>query len=283
MKYKFLDSLGMSLIEIMVAAGILSFVGLAVSTTLTDVVKMQNATTAKDESNEFASAIARFLFTESTCTESLRGQTFPLSNSRALQMPRYLGYGANSVARVEAGFNVTEKLRVLSLDLVDKGMPPVSMRYEGSERLRVLGQINLNTQLTIAGKATANPTRSFELPLLINPSDNRIVKCLSNSSVRDACIAMGTRLDPVTGQCVPESQCVFEGSYTLISCSPNPVTRPCDPHVRNPITNAPNCPSGASTSRQTGTFATSFSERLAKKRTQLVNVSHSYFLCLKCN
>lgn len=280
-----LNSLGMSLIEIMVAAGILSFVGLAVSTTLTDVVKMQNATTAKDESNEFASALARFLFTESTCTSSLGSQTFPLARRRPLQMPNYLGYGTGALTTVETGYSVTDKLRITRLQLVDKGMPPVEMMYEGQMRLRVLGQINLETEMTVAGKATANAPRSFEIPLLINPANNRIIKCLSNSSSRDACVAMGTTLDPATGLCRPDNQCIFEGSYTLVSCSPAPMNASlCPSNVGNPAFGGrAGCASGAGSSRPTGTFTTHFDEPIGKKSTQRINVSYSYFLCLKCD
>ena len=70
---------GMSLVEIMVVAAILGFIGLAVSTTFTDIFKMQSNIIGKDEANEFASAVGRFIFTESTCTTALKGQTFPVN------------------------------------------------------------------------------------------------------------------------------------------------------------------------------------------------------------
>lgn len=278
-KLKFGIQRGMSLIEIMVVMAILSFVSLAITSTLTDIIKMQNSTVAKDESNEFGAALGRFLFTEATCTAALSGQQFPLNGQRTLTLPGYVGYGSPDVGlQLQSNTQVGNKLTVVSLELSDRRMPLTNVLYNGVMTRRALAQVSLVTQTT-GGLATA--PRNFEFPILIEQATNRIIRCMSGPTPKDACIASGGRFNDATQECTDE--CVFEGNYSQTTCSPVPRTTPCPTGQANPQTGGFNCPSGASTARQTGQFATTFAESCGKKCTTPINVRTQYFICLRCN
>lgn len=297
---------GMSLVEIMVVAAILGFLGLAVSTTFTDIFRMQSRIVGNDEANEFSAAVGRFMFTESTCTPALQNTPFPIGGERNINLPGYVGYGGGTTAApttIGAGTTIGHKLRIISIKLVDKKMAPSTMSYEGQQVRRFLGQVVMSTESRVGSRWNANPPRSFEFPVLVD-SGNRVLKCMSGASAEDACIAMGSVLDPATGKCTPHYQCYYEGAYTTnecggtMACTPKPSNNYCaGAHTGDmsgcPL-NAPNdnaalaepdikCPGGAATTKPTGVHNSTYSVSCGKKCTKDINVVSKYYLCVRCN
>lgn len=225
---KSLSQKGMSLVEIMIVAAILGFLGLAVSTTFTDIFRMQSRISGNDEANEFAASLGRFLFSESTCSEALVGKSFPVNKSDNLVLPKYVGYNAKpGGSLVKEGERMGNKLKIKSLTIKDKKMPVEQIKYEDKTVSRYLAEITLVTESQVGKKWNLNPPRVFEFPVLVNAS-NKIVRCMTSSSTKDACAALGSELDPATGRCKPQAQCFYEGSFTVhacngkVSCTPDP-------------------------------------------------------------
>lgn len=288
--------------EIMVVAGILGFLGLAVSTTFTDIFRMQSKIIGNDEANEFSSAVGRFLFTESTCSPALNNVAFPAGGSAAVTLPGYVGYGGGSTgapSTVGPGTLIGQKLRVKSIVLADKRLAPATMNYEGASVRRYLAQVTMTTESRVgSNKWVASPPRNYEFPVLVN-SAGRIIKCMTGSSMEDACVAMGSSLNPATGKCVPQSQCYYEGAYTVNVCDGNTACTPnagnsycanahtgdmsgCPINTPNPINGDISCPNGTATRHQTGSHNTTYQVSCGKKCTRDVIVTSSYYICLRC-
>lgn len=291
----------MSLVEIMVVVAILGFLGLAVSTTFTDIFRMQSRIVGNDEANEFASAVGRFLFTESTCTAALRNVAFPTGGESVVALPGYLGYGggrAGAPGTIGPGTAIGQKLRIKNIRLADKRMPPAPMIFEGAPVTRMLAQVIMDTESKVGTKWNANPPRNFEFPVLLTAS-NRILKCMTGSSMEDACVALGSTLDPATGRCRPVSQCFYEGAFTTNVCDGNMACTPkasnsycsgahtgdmsgCPINIANPINEDISCPSGTGTRNQTGVITTSYQVSCGKKCTRNVTVVSTHYICLRC-
>lgn len=323
---KSLSNKGLSLVEIMVVAGILGFLGLAVSTTFTDIFKMQTKIIGGDEANDFASSLGRFIFSESSCTAALKDKVFPvglnIKNPKTdITLPSYLGYGGGSAGAsvtLKAGNEITNKLRILTLKMIDKKMAVERTSYEGKPADRYLAQVILTTESKVGSNWNENVPRNYEFPILVEPASKKVIRCMSSSSLQDACVAMGSELDPATGKCVPKSQCFYEGFYTVhecngrVSCTPEPAWCPdenvrcppggkckdgkfctepvicpnnansCPPNTPNPITGTISCPKGGATKTQTGESSWTITVRCGKKCNQTINVEAKYFICLKC-
>lgn len=323
---KTLSQKGMSLVEIMVVAAILGFLGLAVSTTFTDLFRMQSRIVGNDEANEFGASVGRFIFSESSCSEALLNQKFPVKSKRNLALPGYMGFAFDADATksgtpiklktVEKGIEIGNKLRIDDLVLADKNVPPETMVYDGKTVNRYVAEIMLITSSKVGKKWNTNPPRVYELPVLVN-NKKEIVRCMTSSSVKDSCEALGSKLDPDTGKCTPQAQCMYEGSFTKhtcnnkLSCTPVPALcqdgtlcpktgqcddkkpcseaepcpngkKDCPPNVPNPVNFKLSCPSGSGTQNQTGQTSWTFTYECGKKCTQTVNVNAEYFICLKC-
>lgn len=291
---------GMSLVEIMIVAGILGFLGLAVSTTFTDIFRMQSRIVGKDEANEFASAVGRFLYTESTCTSALQNTAFPVGGEANITLPGYVGYGGGTTAapvHVGPGTMIGQKLRILTIKLADKNMPAATMTYAGQPVKRYLAQVSVSSESRVGSAWTVNVPRNFEFPVLLN-SGNRIVKCMSGSSMEDVCTALGLVLEPSTGKCEPFKHCQYGGVYTVnrcdgnLSCTPKPGVNcsavlvgdmaGCPPNEPNENTGDITCPSDFGAAKLTGTSTSSYSVSCGKKCTRDVAVVSEYFLCIKC-
>jgi prepilin-type N-terminal cleavage/methylation domain-containing protein len=275
---------GFTLVEMLMAVAVLGFVSLMIASTFGDIFNLQNQVIARDEGNEFSSSVARFLFTDNTCSSTLRGQKFTPSGKNDLNLPGYLGYGAStdpagSPTVLSKGMNIDNKLRISELSIEDSGMPPQSVISGGVSLQRYLARVKLGMETANQGKWRASPVRNFEFPVLV--LNGQIERCYIAMMVDDACQVLGSSLDPTTGKCVPMTQCMFEGHFTLSRCSPN--IGGCPGSFINELTGGTSCPSGVATQRETGQYNWSYTVNCGKKCTQTVSVNTRYYVCLKCS
>ena len=221
------NNYGLSLLEVVIVASILGFLGLAMSTTFTDLFKMQSKISGADEANDFGSSVGRFLYTQETCSRALVSQSFPVKGSRDLSLSSYKLYDASGKEHsLEKNSPMGAKLRVTQLTLEDKGMPAIDVVQSGVTYKRYVAKISLTTESKVGAEWRANKPRVFEFPLLTDAS-GIITQCSSSSTVEDACRAIGTKLDE-NGNCVPDSEsCYFEGHYTTNYC--DGVASACEP------------------------------------------------------
>lgn len=287
-KRRIFNRLGMSLIELLAVVTIMSVVFLMVASTMNDVFKWQNQVAVRDESNEFATSLSRYLLGESSCSTALLGTTFPVGGEAPLVVRGYEGYAGSTTGEIQSDQNLTKDLRVNTLVIRDKGIPGQTVMSGGVNYTRYVAQVVLSMQVRdpnqdnpTGGVAFRDrPARTYEFPVLVNPGTNEIVRCFLEMQVSDACALMGSVVDPVTGLCQPTTQCFFEGHMIDHSCNPN--VRSCPRDVPNDITRTMNCPSGLSTRKETGIYRYSYTESCGKKCTRTVNVTSRYYICLKC-
>lgn len=278
---------GMSLVEMLVVVAILGFISLMIASTFSDIFKWQTQVMSRDASNEFAASVARFLFTDSTCTSALTGQKFPENGRAEVSLPGYMGYGAGSataggtLTTLAKGAQIGTRLRIRDLYMENAGMAPQSVLAQGSTLKRYMARVTLSLEEQSQGQWRSSPPRTMEFPILVNPGNHQIQRCYLEMMVDDACQVLGSTFDPSTGKCVPMTQCLFEGSYNVHSCVPN--VRSCPPNETNQMTGTTSCPSGISSRRQTGEYNYRYKESCGKKCSRTVRVNVKYYVCLKCN
>lgn len=223
------NSYGLSLVEVVIVASILGFLGLAISTTFTDLFKMQSKISGADEANDFGSSVGRFLYTQETCSQGIKGVNFPKGKGGTvnLDMPAYKVYDSSGVQQsLKAGVSVGAKMRVSQFTLQDKGLAATDVVQAGANYKRYVARVMLGTESKVGSEWKVNKPRPFEFPVLVD-STGKVSECLSSSTVQDACNAIGTRLDE-NGNCVPDSEnCYFEGHYTANFC--DGVASSCEP------------------------------------------------------
>ena len=168
---------GMSLIEMLIVTGILSFISLVIASTFGDIFKLQSQVVARDETNEIAASIGRYMMSESTCTAALGGQLFPVAAGATtkIQLPDYMGVGASANGvDIKDGSYISPKIRVHELSLRNKGMAPHDTLSESKIYKRYVGQITLKLEANLDSKWVPSSPRNFELPLLVDPLNSRI-------------------------------------------------------------------------------------------------------------
>jgi len=218
---------GLSLVEVLIVASILGFLGLAISTTFTDLYKMQSRITGSDEANEFGAALGRYFYTQDTCSQELQGQKFPVGGSRNLALTQYKVYDASGAQiPLKAGAQIGGKLKVSQLILENKGVAPTNVVQGGANFKRYVARVGLKVQSKVGNEWKDSNPRSYEFPVLV--SGGNISQCQSSATVADACSAIGASIDDDTGTCVPNNEnCFFEGHYVTNTCDGVPST--CEP------------------------------------------------------
>lgn len=280
---------GMSLVEMLVVVAILGFISLMIASTFSDIFKWQTQVMSRDAGNEFSASVARFLFTDSTCTSALTGQSFPESGRTELSLPGYLGYGAGSETggtstTLVKGTQIGKRLRIRDLYMENAGMAPQSVLAGTTTLKRYMAKVTLSMEEQNQGQWRSSPPRTMQFPVLVDPGSHKIQRCYLEMMVDDACQVLGSTFDPSTGKCVPMTQCLFEGSYNVNSCmTRGRPTNHCPPNETNQMTGTTSCPSGLSSRRQTGEYNWSYKESCGKKCSRTISVNVKYYVCLKCN
>ena len=119
---------GMSLIETLMAVAIVSFVMSVTGTLIFNFFRAQTRLSAKSEANEFVAAVSKYLLSEQGCNQSLAGLPIPPITEVPFSLVGYSGYGS-SAGNILGGFNVSPRLKIQTLTIKDKGLPPtVSMK-----------------------------------------------------------------------------------------------------------------------------------------------------------
>ncbi len=280
------SSRGFTTIEILVGVGLLTLLGAAAATIISQLSSQQSTLVSRDESSEFVSALNLWINTPEGCNAALSGKSLPVGGSAPLSINGYKGYGispqlnAGNTA-IQKNYRVTPKITVDSLILRDKGIPLTVVRVDGANLRRVVAQIEMGL---LVGESDPQRKRFIEVPVLLNEGADTVLRCAGEATLTDVCAAVGSVLDPATGTCRPLINCTTQGTYMDLSCSPsgygcyNASGRP----LENPMTGAPSCPAG-SVASQTGVFNYSHQVECGKKCTMTISDTLTFYICLRCN
>ncbi len=290
---------GFSLLEIIVAVAILGIITLGIAGAINGMLKAQMMISDKDEANEFAVSLGRYLYTEAACTEALANVQLPPISTPPTKVPvaiaNYSGFGASApTVNVSAGMQISQRLRIRELNLANKGTPPQAVVIQTASGplnyQRQVAQIELLMERQDDGNWRGSAPRYYEFPVLIDPLDGgRIKRCSAEPTNLDYCNVTGGALATLpSGQQIcqpaPGSQCFVKGTFATTVCDPNGYG--CPAPMLNPVTGTAGCPLGASGNpiapTQSGFMDVTLPINCGKKCSVDVRQMTTFYLCQEC-
>jgi hypothetical protein len=196
----------------------------------------------------------------------------------------FKGFGGNGAA-IADGFKVSNQLTIKSIVFQNKGVAPGVLRINGVNYSQYVTQIKLQFESQVGTDKKELHDRYIEVPILVDPTTNLISQCHLETTLAEACTAMGGIFDVPSGTCKPAVNCQMKGSYIVLTCSPN--TYGCDPSAAannyiNPLTGDASCPANSSPST-TGKYDHTHVADTGKKSTVTVTDTETFYVCMQCN
>lgn len=264
---------GFSLVEIMIAMGLLGIVALGavnLAGQLTQVQKRGNNFLAR---NDLTSALTRHIYSSKGC-QDLVGQTFTAAPA-TVDFPGFTFGGLAGLSEGSALGNLTVSNLKATQDL-SAGLPKVKV---GADNLTKT-TLSIELSVTQDGR-TMN--HYFNVPVL-SLAGGEVKLCNEIKNAAEVCTAMLGTYNAATNTCDVADSCLLKGTYKTLNCSPVVATG-CSldhgPDVLNPLTGATSCPAG-STPNQTGIINWNHTVSCGKKCTQTINNTARWFSCLQC-
>lgn len=290
-KLKNISELGFSIIEIVVAMGIMAVVSGLFATSVVQLQKSQVHFEDRNDSLVFSTGLSTALLSDQqTCTNLLGGINLS-STPTEITINNFSGLGSQTNVLKQGttlvGTDTDPRVRVQSLTIQSKaGVPDSKVLSAGEEYIRRVAIISMVTQRRDAGnkkdgqtKYITSPPRLMEVPVYLQGSTIR--SCQISMTRTDVCDTMGAGIDPAnTAQCLPQEQCFVKGSFFTSVCSP--AYAGCLPGSANPITGAQSCPPN-STQTTTGMYSQVYVVSCGKKCTQEIVNTLEFFMCMQCN
>ena len=202
---------GFGMVELLVSAGLLGFIGVAISTLGVNVFQMQRKSILTSETNEFSSSLGYYL--KQNCHEEFKGETFPGTSDTPLVIHNYKGFGESlNVSEIETDTLFEGKWKVNSLTWKDKGIPAQNYKREGDDYELVIATISLQSEIINPSDNTKMerlPPYHIEIPFLIEPGTRIIEDCMSAKGLsgKDICTIIGAVYDESTETCLPDRNC----------------------------------------------------------------------------
>lgn len=286
------SELGFSIIEIVVAMGIMAVVSGLFATSVVQLQKSQVHFEDRNDSLVFTSGLSTSLLSDQqTCTNLLTGIALT-NNPTEITINNYSGLGSQTNVLRQGttlvGTDSDPRVRVQSLTIQAKpGVPDTRVLSAGVEYIRKVAVLSMIVQRRDGGNKTnggqtqyiTSPPRLIEVPVYLQ--GNTIQTCQISMTRTDVCNTMGAGIDPSnTSQCLPQEQCFVKGSFFVSNCSP-PYAG-CNPGSVNPITGAQSCPP-KSTQTTTGMYTQTYEVSCGKKCSQTIVNTLEFFMCMQCN
>lgn len=266
-------SYGFSMIEIMVATGLIGIVALGAMNLAGQLNQVQRRSKDFLRRNDLVSALTRHIYSTKGC-EDLTGQTIP-STPTAINLPQFTFGGMPGFS--EGG--TLENIRIdnfrASQDLA-ASLPRVQI---GGNTL-VKTSLNIELTLTQDGRTMSH---YYNVPVLsLNSGEVRL--CSDTKDAAEVCTAMLGTFNAATNSCDVADSCLLKGTYKTLECSPVVASGCSLDHgvaENNPYTSGTSCPAG-STPNQTGIINWNHTVSCGKKCTQTINNTARWFTCLEC-
>lgn len=271
---------GFTLVEVMISSAILGVVALMIASVTSSVQQWQQTVIDRDEAAMFSASVGKLLRSNGLCTTSLLNTVVPPAGAPApFTLNNYNGYGFSGASPISSGTSVGSKTRVSNLTIVDKGIAPATIKVAGTSLLQLMATITMNLQSKTGTTYRDLAPVYFDIAVAVDPGTRQIKSCLTDATLDQACLILGSTFNPLTGVCNPTTQCFFEGAYTTATCTPGGYG--CAVPINNPLTSAQSCPAGA-TASQTGESISTFTASCGKKCTVTVTQVIRFFICMKC-
>ena len=298
---------GFSLIELLVSAGLLGFVGIGVSTLGVNVFKMQRKTIMTSETNEFSSSLGYYL--KHSCQDEFVGEIFPYNkgpNTKPLPplvVDDYTGFGDLSVGQIKTGVEFGDKWKVTSLTWHHKtSVPEQDYKRAGTDYKLVVATISIQSavmQKEEEGGDVSTTPYHIEIPFLIEPGTNKIEDCMDAKGLRgeDICAAIGGKYNALTETCDPDKNCFVLKQF--INCAFDkgkaPTHAPADPcfdliepeigsdyfhYYKQPDTG--DCPMGTDMILSGEVYRKGKQKYNKGKNTNTYTASGKVYLCMRC-
>ncbi len=171
---------------------------------------------------------------------------------------------------------------------LDASLPTVTMSYKpdggGAEVTEQLTKTMLRVRAVVLMNEREYP-HEFNIPVMIN-SAREIKFCGDNKTIAETCGSLGGKFDTDTGECKLKETCQIQGSFVVLTCSPNVNPQPyCDQsrgvNSNNPVTGFQTCPP-PSVQVSMGGENWTIQKDCGKKCTIDVNNSLRYVTCMHC-
>ncbi|MCF8059073.1 MAG: prepilin-type N-terminal cleavage/methylation domain-containing protein [Bacteriovoracaceae bacterium] len=269
------SSSGFSLVEIMVAAGLIGIVALGSVNLSGQLSNVKKRGENFIERNDFTGALSRYIYSGKGCSD-LVGTTVGGSLSDIV-FSNWSYLGSSSL---ETGQKI-EGMEVVSLQArqdLSSTLPKIKV---GADELL---KTTLEVQMVL--KQDKRETSHFyTVPVLSKPS-GEIITCNESKDVAEICNALLGTYDATNNRCNVADSCLLKGTYKTLTCSPVPADgSSCSADYgleeNNPFTGAVSCPTGSSAS-QTGIVTWNHSVSCGKKCTQTITNVARWFTCLEC-
>lgn len=283
---------GFSLVEMMVAMGLISLAGVAVMS-LSDNV---NNNTVKAEAMmskaQFASALGQHLGSSMGC-EEVMNDTMPMGQTSSTEMVLSMwdvrnkqGQKVNLQKDVEfSHFKVKSLKGYLQPATGGATLPEVNIGgtlYRKTQaRIDLVLTVPMNSARDYT-KATRDYTYHYSVPVLVTTA-GRIEKCDEEKSLSEACTAMQGNWNSTLETCELNTTCKLKGTFQQLTCTPsrygcstlNGTSRV------NDLTGSYSCPDGLDP-EETGRFTWEHQASCGKKCEEDITNTMKWYSCLDC-
>lgn len=278
---------GFTLVEVLVAVGILVLVAGLFASSVLDLKVSENEFTDKNDALLFVNSLTTALLeNQNTCSGFISGKNLPAPGAAAIpfSITAYSGYGGNG-GPIEAGSIITgtaanPSLRVRSLSINAKNVPDTTVTSGGVNFLRRIAVLTISLERRnrkISGQFIPLADRFIEFPVYVN-SGGVMSSCQLEMQPADVCQMIGATV--ASGACKPAFQCQLKGTYVQSTCSP--AYSGCPANTINPVTGGANCPPDA-TATQTGVTSGTFTVSCGKKCSYDVTNTMTFWICMRCS
>lgn len=293
------------MIELLVAVGLMAFVGTGVGIAIFQLVSSQNEISKKFDAGEFVAGLARSMTDRATCRSYMSGQSIPTNTDFTdLSITGYKGFGDSTSLPLKAGYLIAgtpDAPQVVVTDLSWRLKEPVTsadifnMTHNGVTAGYFKAPMQLRVVLTtyVNGKATPLPPRYLDYSVLAVASNRKISDCAGTPSVEDTCTMIGSELN-ADGTCkISMDGCVIRGSYVRSFCYTDPKkidelpsgiacrASQSSPSRMHPETKDYKCPKGASPFTSFN-YSWVSEEKTGKKSGIAVTNAIQAYMCMSC-
>lgn len=274
---------GFSLVEVLMALGVLSLVSLGIGVAVSSLMNQQKNVITSDIGDNFSAAFFQHLLVPSNCTNAVNSKGLPNTpGGAAFTVSSYKGFQDLAQNIVQANAQVDRGLFVQSLTIRQKpGTTGQVVQIGDVQRTRQIAQIILKLERRFPNEPTRPyQDRILEIPVLLNGSS--MEACQLEADAEDLCLAMGGTYD--NGQCIPPAQCSMKGTFIKTTCSDSSygcANEYTGSDRNNEFTGAESCPEG-SCPTQSGKFNITRSVKTGKKSSKDITVYENFYICMSC-
>lgn len=270
---EFKNSHGFSMIEIMVAAGLIGIVALGAMNLAGQLNQVQRRGKNFLLRNDMVSALTRHIYSSKGC-DDLTGQVITAAPI-AINLP---GFTFGGMAGLSEGTNL-KNINITNFKATQDLAATLPRVQIGGQ---TLVKTSINLELTVT-QDDRTMSHYYNIPVL-SLGTGEVRLCSDTKDAAEVCTAMLGTYNAATNSCDVADSCLLKGTYKTLECSPV-VASGCSldhgDNVNNPYTSATTCPAG-STPNQTGIINWNHTVSCGKKCTQTINNTARWFTCLEC-